>query len=299
MRATCTVDTFGGARKETYSSRSRVSRACILGTNPTLPRVTHMDWLCAYVICHHDLSKTIIGMLSALDKLPPHTGTVYRGIPHAIDMTPGAIYTESCFISTSTSYEIAKEFAGKDGTVLIIISQTSGKSIEHLSMHKYEKEVLFKPRTMFRNDFAIGNDLYCREIPSTPLTKEDVKAIFAKQNETVVSVAREDWRLWIWSCCRNGCCRTNDCGNGCRCCGGVRSDAQSRHAACAHCYTHPRHRGRWDGECVGEWASAIGAPAATAWFRDGEGPPTIGSIVGMSVCMDDIVCITVCDGWYG
>jgi len=57
----------------------------------------------------------------------------------------GKIITEKAF--TSTSYTKGAEF--KRNTRFTIYSET-GKKIDFLSNHPYEKEVLFKPGTEFR-----------------------------------------------------------------------------------------------------------------------------------------------------
>jgi len=88
----------------------------------------------------------------ALSKLPDEECTVYRGV-NAIDIVQkeylkGRRIHWSGFSSTTRNFEIAKEFAGKDGVVMQI-SVENGKSIKEYSFLPREDEILLSPNMAF------------------------------------------------------------------------------------------------------------------------------------------------------
>ncbi|WFB88519.1 MULTISPECIES: ADP-ribosyltransferase domain-containing protein [Streptomyces] len=91
--------------------------------------------------------------VSGLNQLPPHTGTVYRGISlnpaetrvALARYTPGRVVQEPAFVSTNA---FARRFSGN---IQFKIESRSGRSIQAISRHKnVENEVLFAPGTSFQ-----------------------------------------------------------------------------------------------------------------------------------------------------
>jgi len=85
---------------------------------------------------------------SALEKLPPFTGEVYRGqdldAEELAKWKPGRIIVTPAF--WSTSYDKTNSFSGK---VKLHIQSLTGRNIEELSSHQSEKEVLFPTERHF------------------------------------------------------------------------------------------------------------------------------------------------------
>lgn len=83
---------------------------------------------------------------SALDKLPPHEGPVFRGtnLPPEVlaQYQRGAIVTESGFLSTSMDLTVAQSQAFAGNVEFRILSKT-GRDIAALSVIPTEQEVLF------------------------------------------------------------------------------------------------------------------------------------------------------------
>jgi hypothetical protein len=108
---------------------------------------------------------------AALEDMPAHKGTVFRGVreltPEQLGRyKPGEVITEPAFTSASTAAEQA--FAGK---VLVVIESETGKSVELVSRYAYEKEVLFPPGTRFR-------------VLAVDKVENDVTRIFLKEVNT-------------------------------------------------------------------------------------------------------------------
>jgi hypothetical protein len=93
--------------------------------------------------------KFVKGVNRGLDKLPPYVGTVYRkvnddGGKYLASYKPGTIREERGFTSTSKSMHVW------GGDLKFTIQSKTGRSIEHISKHSGEHEVLFKSGTRFR-----------------------------------------------------------------------------------------------------------------------------------------------------
>ena len=94
-------------------------------------------------------------LFSALDKLPQHTGTVYRGIPASgleIIQNRYHVGTEiwwSAFTSTTTNLNTAKSFAEGPGGIVFRITLTDGRRIQDYSAISREDEILLRPNTKF------------------------------------------------------------------------------------------------------------------------------------------------------
>jgi hypothetical protein len=100
-----------------------------------------------------DLAAAIGCVASALGRLPPFQGTVYRALggsdPARLEAyQPGAVLTEKAFTSTTPSDAAAWRF-GK--VMLVIDAKHAGKEIWPLAgnMNRGEQEVLFPPGTRF------------------------------------------------------------------------------------------------------------------------------------------------------
>lgn len=102
------------------------------------------------------LDPLIKSASSALNQLPPYTGTVYRGIKASdypagfLDKyVEGAVNSEGTFHSTAKSEQEARTLRKAD-TLFVINSRGGGKDIENISQSSAETEVLFPPGTNFR-----------------------------------------------------------------------------------------------------------------------------------------------------
>jgi hypothetical protein len=88
----------------------------------------------------------------ALDKLPAHEGPVFRGtnLPPEVlgQYQPGAIVTESGFLSTSRDLTVAQSEAFAGNVEFRILSK-SGRDISSLSVLPDEQEVLFRTDVPF------------------------------------------------------------------------------------------------------------------------------------------------------
>jgi hypothetical protein len=94
-----------------------------------------------------------VGALNqALDKLPPYTGSVFRGTNLPAEALaqyqPGSIVSESAFLSTTKDIKVAQSPAFAGNVEFRILSRT-GRDISSLSMIPGEEEVLFKTDTKF------------------------------------------------------------------------------------------------------------------------------------------------------
>jgi hypothetical protein len=88
----------------------------------------------------------------ALEKLPPHSGLVYRGtdLPPEVlaQYQPGAVVTEDAFVSTSVDPAVARSPAFAGNVEFRIVSET-GRDISSLSLISHEQEVLFPSGKQF------------------------------------------------------------------------------------------------------------------------------------------------------
>ena len=88
----------------------------------------------------------------ALEKLPPHSGLVYRGtdLPPEVlaQYQPGAVVTEDAFVSTSVDPAVARSPAFAGNVEFRIVSET-GRDISSLSLISHEQEVLFPSGIQF------------------------------------------------------------------------------------------------------------------------------------------------------
>jgi hypothetical protein len=88
----------------------------------------------------------------ALEKLPPHSGLVYRGtdLPPEVlaQYQPGAVVTEDAFVSTSVDPAVARSPAFAGNVEFRIVSKT-GRDISSLSLISHEQEVLFPSGMQF------------------------------------------------------------------------------------------------------------------------------------------------------
>lgn len=110
----------------------------------------------------------------ALGKLPNYQGTVFRGSelnPWEIDFYRQAEkddleIVDLAFASASTSKYVAQEFS--KGSVIFSIASKTGKSVEKLSFHGHEKEILFQSKCRFRliaiDDSENVLTIYLREV---------------------------------------------------------------------------------------------------------------------------------------
>lgn len=133
---------------------------------------------------------------SVLAKLPPFHGTVYRGCDKKyMDLTHGATFTDKAFTSASRCPDIAKSFMKKVKSaggepIMLEISHSSGKSIEHLSCISSEQEVLFAPDVVFAIDRVEGHYVWIHEIVESidRRTDDDGDKDKCTNNESDISV---------------------------------------------------------------------------------------------------------------
>lgn len=96
-------------------------------------------------------------MNEALEKVESFDGPVFRGHPDRVSeewirskYKVGEGVTEPTFFSTSTSESQALQRIGPDkGNVYYAVDSKRGASIDPLSSHKGENEILFKSQTTF------------------------------------------------------------------------------------------------------------------------------------------------------
>ena len=99
--------------------------------------------------------------ISGLNKLPKHTGIVYRGAGMTAQQLNsykvGVQLKPKAFTSTSTDIQEAESFA--EGVLFEIQSKT-GTDVSALSIFENESEILFKPGTVFevRETFSRGRN---------------------------------------------------------------------------------------------------------------------------------------------
>jgi len=120
------------------------------------------DALNGLVPLTNELAEYKTSLNAALNKLPDQPGKVYRGLGPGEasiynSLNVGDIRTEQKFISTSTSYSRAKNFA--IGKVILTIQTSTGKYIAPISQFSNEKEVLLGTGKKLRVDEIIDGDI--------------------------------------------------------------------------------------------------------------------------------------------
>ncbi len=108
--------------------------------------------------------------MRALDRLPPFSGTVFRGGNKGVDQTtvrqqyqPGRVVQWAAFSSTSRSAEAVRQFVKKDEGVIFRIKVVTGRDIGAYSYFPKESEVLLSPNTQF----TVTSDVYKDELGFT------------------------------------------------------------------------------------------------------------------------------------
>ncbi len=99
------------------------------------------------------MASGVKGASSALNQLPSHQGTVFRGAhldPAVLDKyVKGEVIAEKAFLSTTLDESVAKNF-GNANTLFVINAVKNGRDVSFLSDYAAEKEVLFTPGTAFK-----------------------------------------------------------------------------------------------------------------------------------------------------
>ncbi|MFO4688378.1 MARTX multifunctional-autoprocessing repeats-in-toxin holotoxin RtxA [Vibrio cholerae] len=97
-----------------------------------------------------------VDAVKGLSKLDTFEGTVYRAFMPGVSLTelesriePGQLIGEKGFCSTSTSAELAKDFRGGKGTVMLTILDAKGTNVAGLAQLN-QAEVLLKPGSHIR-----------------------------------------------------------------------------------------------------------------------------------------------------
>ncbi|EGQ9991436.1 MARTX multifunctional-autoprocessing repeats-in-toxin holotoxin RtxA [Vibrio vulnificus] len=97
-----------------------------------------------------------VDAVKGLSKLDAFEGTVYRAFMPGVSLTelesriePGQLFGEKGFCSTSTSAELAKDFRGGKGTVMLTILDAKGTNVAGLAQLN-QAEVLLKPGSHIR-----------------------------------------------------------------------------------------------------------------------------------------------------
>jgi hypothetical protein len=88
-------------------------------------------------------------LLGALEKLPPHRGVSYRGIPAdaRFGHHEGQVVVTRLLTASSRDVRVATENFTSAG--LYVVVGRTGRAIEHLSQHPEEQEVVFLPVSTF------------------------------------------------------------------------------------------------------------------------------------------------------
>ena len=101
-----------------------------------------------------ELQERIDAVDRALSKLPSHEGKTFRGLPFRFEAASlkdsfrvGETFSDGAFFSTSSAKRKAESF-GED-CLLTVLGKT-GKKIDKYSGAEKEKEVLFRPGTVFK-----------------------------------------------------------------------------------------------------------------------------------------------------
>lgn len=128
---------------------------------------TNRGYKVNYDIVDNQLSQNDIKYIKALnaslDKLPSVKGTFYRGmvmkegsrtekLVNSLLANKGKSIKLNTFFSTSEDKDKARVFATSknNNSVFFTVIGKNGKSIEKLSSHSYEKEVLFKTNSKYK-----------------------------------------------------------------------------------------------------------------------------------------------------
>ncbi|HFG2185305.1 TPA: MARTX multifunctional-autoprocessing repeats-in-toxin holotoxin RtxA [Vibrio cholerae] len=97
-----------------------------------------------------------VNAVKGLSKLETFEGTVYRAFMPGVSLsdlashvTPGQLFSDQGFTSTSTSTELAKSFRGGKGTVILTILDAKGTNVAGLAQLN-QAEVLLKPGAHIR-----------------------------------------------------------------------------------------------------------------------------------------------------
>lgn len=97
-----------------------------------------------------------VNAVKGLSKLETFEGTVYRAFMPGVSLndlashvTPGQLFSDQGFTSTSTSTELAKSFRGGKGTVILTILDSKGTNVAGLAQLN-QAEVLLKPGAHLR-----------------------------------------------------------------------------------------------------------------------------------------------------
>ncbi|WP_217526688.1 MARTX multifunctional-autoprocessing repeats-in-toxin holotoxin RtxA [Vibrio cholerae] len=97
-----------------------------------------------------------VNAVKGLSKLETFEGTVYRAFMPGVSLndlashvTPGQLFSDQGFTSTSTSTELAKSFRGGKGTVILTILDAKGTNVAGLAQLN-QAEVLLKPGAHLR-----------------------------------------------------------------------------------------------------------------------------------------------------
>ncbi|HHY0323891.1 TPA: MARTX multifunctional-autoprocessing repeats-in-toxin holotoxin RtxA [Vibrio cholerae] len=97
-----------------------------------------------------------VNAVKGLSKLETFEGTVYRAFMSGVSLsdlashvTPGQLFSDQGFTSTSTSTELAKSFRGGKGTVILTILDAKGTNVAGLAQLN-QAEVLLKPGAHLR-----------------------------------------------------------------------------------------------------------------------------------------------------
>lgn len=109
---------------------------------------------------NQDTIKLAQQLDAVLCDYPKTKENVFRGakLPDAIveNYLKAEIISIPAFTSTSKAFHIACEFARKNGNTFMKISSQSGRTIEKLSKHEDELEVLFRMNTRFKVKTAVS-----------------------------------------------------------------------------------------------------------------------------------------------
>ncbi|MCW2794089.1 MAG: hypothetical protein JWO76_3187 [Nocardioides sp.] len=92
------------------------------------------------------IDERLAAFLAALDKLPAHRGLTYRGNDGTAEV-PRRATPSGVLVSTSRDLRVATENFRTPGVFAVISS--SGRDLTPLSAHRAEREVVFRPGSIF------------------------------------------------------------------------------------------------------------------------------------------------------
>ena len=141
--------------------------------------------------------EAIRDIKSALKKIPPYEGRVYRGgsiNPRNFNrLKKNSLVSSHGFLSTSVDFPVAEKFInrGRGNRVPIMYSiklKNSGHSIGRYTLKSSEKEVLIENNRFFRVIDINDKSLFLEEIDMPSLGQVDVPALSQAEKDSIIYI---------------------------------------------------------------------------------------------------------------